>query len=169
MRSEIYWITVPTLGRLAIVPRPRGGDWLEEEAKQWHSAGIDIVVSLLTKEETNNLDLAEERAACEAAGILFLEFPIVDRSVPTSKKALLDLASELAGRLNEGRTIAIHCRQGLGRAPLVAICILMATGIDLETALQRVGAARGCPVPETGEQARWLSELAKDFLASVPK
>jgi hypothetical protein len=35
MRPLIYWINTPWPGRLAIVPRPRGGDWLEEEVGAW--------------------------------------------------------------------------------------------------------------------------------------
>src|SRR4051794_18897663 len=31
MRSELFWIPVPFPGRLAIAPRPRGGDWLGDE------------------------------------------------------------------------------------------------------------------------------------------
>ncbi|HZZ78035.1 MAG TPA: hypothetical protein VFE62_05935 [Gemmataceae bacterium] len=169
MRSEIYWIDTPALGRLAIVPRPRGGDWLEDEASQWRAAGIDILVSLLSQQEIEDLALAQERAACEAVGIRFREFPIVDRSVPMSKNALLDLAQELGDRLKEGRNVAIHCRQGLGRAPMVAAVILMMAGVDLESALKRVAAARGYPIPETQEQRRWLSDFAKELFESVPK
>jgi hypothetical protein len=32
---------------LAIMPRPRAGDWLEDEIDQWQREGLKIVVSLL--------------------------------------------------------------------------------------------------------------------------
>ncbi|MGH9843461.1 MAG: hypothetical protein ACREEM_32385 [Blastocatellia bacterium] len=32
MRSELYWING---GRIAIVPRPRGDDWLEDKVAAW--------------------------------------------------------------------------------------------------------------------------------------
>jgi hypothetical protein len=31
MKAAIYWIAPVPSGRLAIIPRPRGGDWLEDE------------------------------------------------------------------------------------------------------------------------------------------
>lgn len=49
MRNETYWVNGPWLGKLAIGPRPRGGDWLEDEVSAWRLAGIDAVLSLLTK------------------------------------------------------------------------------------------------------------------------
>jgi hypothetical protein len=32
MSTGPYWIDTGHAGRLAILPRPRGGDWLEDEA-----------------------------------------------------------------------------------------------------------------------------------------
>jgi hypothetical protein len=36
--------------RLAIMPRPRAGDWLEDEAISWRRQGLDTVVSLYNVE-----------------------------------------------------------------------------------------------------------------------
>src|ERR1700688_830549 len=84
VRNEVYWIKSPTMGRLAIMPRPRGGDWLDDEVASLRAAGVDVVLSLLTPGEVAELDLAEEQALCEAQGMQFLSFPILDRSVPSS-------------------------------------------------------------------------------------
>ena len=169
MRSEIYWIPTRTAGRLAIMPRPRGGDWLEDEVRSWRAAGIDVVLSLLTPGEVLDMDLALEEELCTAAGMQFVTFPIPDRGVPASKAPMRKLATELAQGLAEGKNIAIHCRQGLGRAPLVAICVLIQAGDNLQTALQKATIARGCPVPETKEQERWLAEFASEALVMAPK
>jgi protein-tyrosine phosphatase len=166
MRTELYWIPGSGPGRLAIMPRPRGGDWLEDEVRSWRSAGVDVVLSLLTGEEVADLDLAEEARLCQAHGMDFLSFPIVDRSVPSSMKGVKDLVTALAHRLAEGRSIAIHCRQGIGRAALIAICVLVAAGLDPNAATERVSAARGCMVPETTEQRRWIAEFAKEPIAT---
>ena len=60
MNPELFWVPGPWRGKLAVVARPRGGDWLEDEASGWHRAGIDVVVSLLEEEEADDLGLARE-------------------------------------------------------------------------------------------------------------
>jgi hypothetical protein len=34
MKPELFWIPTPSPGRLAMAPRPRGGDWLDEFAEE---------------------------------------------------------------------------------------------------------------------------------------
>lgn len=51
MRPKVYWIDLPMAGRLAIMARPRAGDWLEDEISGWRAQGVEIVVSLLEQEE----------------------------------------------------------------------------------------------------------------------
>jgi protein-tyrosine phosphatase len=151
------------------MPRPRGGDWLEDEIQAWLRSGVNVVVSLLTSDENADLDLADEAGICRAKGIQFLPFPITDRGVPSSREALSDLLTKLAEQLAAGKNIAVHCRQGIGRSALVALCLLVRSGIDLDAATQQVGAARGCPVPETVEQRRWVADFARSLLTALPK
>jgi len=160
MRTDLYWIEGMWPGRLAIMPRPRGGDWLEDEVRAWRDAGVDLVVSLLQDEEIADLILAEEEELCRTNGIEFLSFPIVDRGVPESREAVSLLVAKLAGRLSDGKNVAVHCRQGIGRAALIAASTLVWLGIDPELAMQRVGIARQCSVPETPEQRRWVIEFS---------
>ena len=60
MKPDIYWIPGPWAGRLAILARPRGGDWLVDEIEGWRDAGVQVIVSLLSEEETTELGLADE-------------------------------------------------------------------------------------------------------------
>jgi len=169
MRTELYWIEGPWRGRLAIMPRPRGRDWLEDEIQSWRRGGVDVVVSLLTREEQTELDLRDEEALCRANGIEFVSFPIADRSVPSSAEAFSEQALKLAGQLANGRNIAVHCRQGIGRAALVAIGVLNLSGLEPAAAMERVGAARGCSVPETPEQRRWITDFARSLVTGSAK
>lgn len=143
------------------MPRPRGGDWLEEEIQSWRRSGVDEVVSLLTRQEQAELNLSEEESLCRANDIAFVSFPIDDRSVPSSVEAFASEISELSERLASGRNVAVHCRQGIGRAALVASGLLIASGMSPAAAMDRVGKARGCSVPETTEQRQWLMDFAK--------
>ncbi len=165
MQAELYWIEGPWPGRLAIMPRPRGGDWLEEEAASWRRMGIGVVVSTLTKEEISELDLAGEEEVCAVSKIYFVAFPIEDRSIPPSRKATLELVRRLEQELALGKKIAIHCRQGVGRSALLAACVLAASGVDPASAWKRIAAARGCTVPDTSEQREWVMRFVPDRLA----
>jgi protein-tyrosine phosphatase len=163
MKTEVYWIDEPAAGCLAVMARPRGGDWLEDEIAAWRSAGIDIVVSLLTASEIAEMDMTQEASLAAIHGMEFRAFPISDRGVPISRPPFKSFVMQAAEDIAAGKSIAIHCRQGLGRAPLVAIAILMVLGVEFDAAVAAVAKGRGCPVPETTEQKRWLSEFFRDL------
>lgn len=169
MRTEPFWITGPWPGRLAIMPRPRSGDWLQDEIQSWRQFGVDVVVSLLTREEQTELNLSEEEAFCQENGMEFVSFPIVDRGVPLSSEAFSKQVIKLAEQLANGKNIAVHCRQGIGRAALMAIGILVVSGLEPAPAIERVGTARGCPVPETVEQQRWITAFARSLVTEHVK
>lgn len=99
-RTEFYWIEGPWPGRLAISSRPRGGDWLEDEVRAWQQAGIEMIVSLLTKDEIADLDLNQEAEFCRNYGLQFIAFPIEDRSVPYFMAAIIGFCEEVERRFD---------------------------------------------------------------------
>jgi protein-tyrosine phosphatase len=159
MTPDLFWIPGPWPGKLAIAGRPRGGDWLGDEARGLRRAGVDLVVSLLETDEAQQLGLADEAKDVEASGLRFLSFPIPDRGVPSSAPAAASLVTALAGALEAGKNVAIHCRQSVGRSGLVAAAVLAGASLDPERAIAIVSAARGEPIPETVEQRSWLLHL----------
>ena len=159
MGPKLYWIDTEFPGRLAITARPRGGDWLEDEAKGWRAAGIGVVVSLLTAEENEDFDISKETDACAQSDVRFLSFPIPDRSVPSSEDEFKKFAAEILGFLRKGQNVAIHCRQSIGRSGLLAVAVIAQGGVDPKVAMQSVSFARGLTVPETPEQTEWLLRL----------
>jgi protein-tyrosine phosphatase len=167
MRVEIYWIAGVFRGRLAVLPRPRGGDWLEDEVKSLRQAGVDVLVCLLTSEEMAELDITEEADCCSANGIQFVSFPITDRGVPASGPEALSTVQRLASMLAEGRSVAIHCRQGVGRSALIAACLLASLGETPDAAFERIAQARGCPVPDTPEQREWVKRFVDSYLTDT--
>src|SRR5947208_770859 len=167
MRAELFWVEGVRAGRLAVLPRPRGGDWLRDEIQSLRASGVNVLVSLLTQEEATELDLADEAGYCAASGIEFLSFPFADRGVPASASDALGLVRRLGARLTGGKAVAIHCRQGVGRSALVAACVLASLGEGPDAALTRIASARGCPVPDTAEQRSWVLRFAERHLKVV--
>src|SRR5580658_4003543 len=149
MFTELFRVEGPWRGHLAISARPRGGDWLDEEMRAWRRAGIDAVVSLLMPDEAHDLDLDKEKLNSEANGLEFYSFPIVDRSVPSPGLEIHRFLEDIDSRLSLGKNAVIHCRQGIGRAGLVAATLLTERGISSQEAIRRVSAARRVPIPET--------------------
>jgi protein-tyrosine phosphatase len=84
-------------------------------------------------------------------------------------KATAELVRRLENRLASGKSVGIHCRQGVGRSALLGACLLAAAGVDVRVAFERIRAARGCPVPDTLEQQEWVARFARAYLASPPK
>ena len=160
MKSYIWWIEGIGPGRLAIIERPRGGDWLKIDVRDWKKSGLGIIVSALTSEETAEWDLLEEETSCKEMGLEFITFPIQDQNVPTSTKDVTALACRLAAAVTEGKGVGIHCRAGIGRSALLAVSVMMVLGVDFETAWQNASTARGFRVPNTDEQREWVRRVA---------
>ena len=121
-----------------------------------YSYGVDILVSLLTSTEVRELDLAEEAVFCHQQGITYLSLAITDRSVPPFSEPTFVFLKQLRASLSEGKHLTFHCRQGLGRAVLMAASVLVLTGLAPEQAFDLLSRARGYAVPETEEQRAWV-------------
>ncbi len=169
MRADVYWLPGPWPGRLGIVPRPRGGDWLADDVRSWREAGIDVVTSLLTPGEATDLDLRDEEALSRAQGLEFHAFPIADRGVPESRAATNALLAELERALLSGRNVVLHCRQGIGRSALVAASLLVGGGQEPDQAFRTIARVRGLPVPETEAQRSWVESLSPAPPAAVAR
>jgi protein-tyrosine phosphatase len=160
MGAKVFWITGPWQGRLGIVPRPRGADWLDDETRAWREAGIDVVVSLLEPDEQAELALTGESVSSAASGLEFRSFPIPDRSVPHSRDETVQFVDQIVDALHAGKSVALHCRQGIGRSPLIAAAALIAAGENAETAIDTIRRSRGLEVPETRAQRQWIADFS---------
>jgi protein-tyrosine phosphatase len=159
MNPDLFWVPGPWRGRMAVATRPRGGDWLEDEADGWRRAGLDVVVSLLEEDEVAQLQLTSEADVAQSKGLQLISFPIPDRGVPASMPAALGLLRSLAKALHQGKNVAVHCRQGIGRSGLIATALLVTSGISVEKAIEIVSTARGQAIPETPAQLEWVHQL----------
>jgi protein-tyrosine phosphatase len=156
MKATIYPIKAAAPNRIAIVARPRGGDWLCDELSELSREGINVLVSMLTEEESTELGLDREPENCRAAAITFVNFPIPDRSVPTDTDKFLLAVEQLAQLVREGQFVGVHCRASIGRSSLLAVSVLVRLGWKTNEAFDAVELARGCSIPDTPEQRQWV-------------
>ena len=147
-----YWIT----SQLAIVPRPRGGDWLDDEMVALQEAGIDAVVSMLQEDEARELGLDREASSAQEKGLQFMNFPVPDRGVPLDARSFMRFLEELEHLLAGGSRVGIHCRACIGRASITSASLLIRSGIPSGKAWRQISVARGCSVPDTVEQRDWV-------------
>jgi len=141
---------------LAVVLCPRGGSYLLGEMKHLQRSGIQTLVSLLSEDQVDMLELREEAMLAKRMGMTFLHHPIPDHELPSDPAAFRSFVSELARRVGDGQPVGVHCWGSIGRATVTAACTLIHLGWNPATALAAVEAARGCPVPDTDEQERWI-------------
>ena len=154
-----YWIPTGTPLQLATAARPHGGNRLEDEIRSLHREGVDVLVSLLTDDENQELELTQEGALCRAQGMEFRSFAIPDRETPESKEKFLRFIESLGKEADAGLRIVLHCRAGIGRSSLVAAALMVRAGFTADDAFDRISKARGHRVPDTGEQIDWIKHL----------
>jgi len=146
MKPQLFEIPGRWKGKLYIVARPRGGDWLDDELASLHGAGVDVLVSLLEPQEAGQLGLGLEEEAAVRAGLEFFSLPVKDRGVPYSRSEFAAAVSRLEADLESGRAVAI----------------LVESGVCVEEAVELVSKVRGVAVPETAEQLEWLRGILSD-------
>jgi protein-tyrosine phosphatase len=154
--DHVLWIEGKEPVGLAIVLRPRGGDGLKDDLAGIKQSGVETLVSLLEGNEALWLGLKDEGPLAEAVGMHFVSYPILDVHVPDDAAAFRDFVADLADRVRSGERIGVHCRGSIGRSTVTAACVLIHLGWKPKAALAAIEKARGCPVPDTVEQRRWI-------------
>jgi protein-tyrosine phosphatase len=163
---QLYWVNNLAEGHLAIMAAPRRENPLDEALLSWKDEGVDVVVSLVEQGEMPGLAEAE-RDLCEELNLDFIWFPLRDKTVPASQGDVSALAGRLADEILNGKSVAIHCRAGIGRSALLAACVLIHLHIDAAVALDMIAEARGTEVPETEAQRQWVLDFG-EAISSKP-
>lgn len=148
---------------LSVVPRPRGGDWLDDDIRAIRSAGVHLLISMLTADEQAEMNLTAEAETCHALGLEYLSIPIPDFGVPTDPLPFEKGVARVIRTLSQDKSVAVHCRQSIGRSGLLICAVLVATGMPLEKAVTIASEARGVPVPESPVQRTWLAANTPRF------
>jgi protein-tyrosine phosphatase len=75
--------------------------------------------------------------------------------------------TDIRDELESGRSVAVHCRQSIGRSGLIAAGVLVICGVPPGNAVDAVSSARGLTVPETPAQLQWIRQWPADRLAEA--
>ena len=161
MPPRIYWVKLDEApGGVAITQRPRAVPYLDEDVAYWKREGLDIVASLLEREEAASIGLATQGDVMRTAGLEFVSLPVTDHGLPDTLASYDTVVRQLADRVRDGRRIACHCFAGLGRSPTLAAGVLIRLGLDADEVIARLSEARKVPVPETQPQFDWIHDYA---------
>lgn len=111
---------------------------------------------------THVLDLRSERSddpeLMESLGLEWRRVPIDDLLAPRAEQ-LTEIVDWLEAAPGEDPPMVyVHCQGGLGRAPTIAIALLMRRGFTRAEARRFVVTARSVAAP-TAAQDAWLTEL----------
>lgn len=91
------------------------------------------------------------------AGIKYLHLPTVDNT-PPPLEVLIKGAAFIDDEIKRNGVVYVHCRQGLGRGPTMAMAYLIKIGLTYEAAYERVKKVRIFINPRPG-QIKMLKEL----------
>ena len=157
MKTRIFWLN----DNLGIMSRPLGGDDLLEEINYWKKLKIDTIISFLTDEETEELDLEYERMDCRREGFEFIKFPIEEHQVPDSYLKTKELTKDIIDKIYENKKILMHSRGGIGRVSIISAIIFSTLyETSIKQSFENISIIRGLRVPNTDEQITW----AEDFM-----
>lgn len=118
------------------------GDSMTDDLLTIRNWGATALVTLLDESELHVLNNLPRKAI--ALNLLWIHLPIHNLSIPDEK---FDIQWAWAGPrlcqwLREGQRIVIHCKEGIGRAGLIAARLMIDLGSSPETAIKTVQKAR---------------------------
>jgi protein-tyrosine phosphatase len=129
-----------------------GGCFPIERAADLMSAhGIRAVVDLRGEDR-------DDEARLRSAGIDFLHLPTPDLEPATLE--MLDRGVEFArGHLDRDEAVLIHCQHGIGRSPLLALCVMVDRGWKPLYALKHAKDRRALISPSRSQYQGWAAWL----------
>ena len=116
--------------------------------KKLKALGVTAIVNMRTHNDYSD---------AEHEGIKYLHLPTVDNT-PPPLDVLLKGADFIDDEIKNNGIVYVHCRQGLGRGPTMAMAYLIKTGLTFEEAYAMIKKVRVFINPRPGQVAR-LKEL----------
>ncbi len=124
---------------------------------RWNAAAV---VTLVTGTELDDLKIPDIGHQVTQRFMEWHHLPIEDVSVPDAafEAGWAADSARLRSLLLAGANILIHCKGGLGRAGMVAGRLLVEMGVEPDTAIRKIRAARGKGAIETRAQEQWVAQ-----------
>jgi protein-tyrosine phosphatase len=138
--------------------------WLTETLAVGGCFPIERAADLARKHRVHAvIDLRREDRDDErllrSAGIHFLHLPTPDLEPATLQ--MLDRGVEFARPyLERGEGVLIHCQHGIGRSPLLALCVMVDQGWEPLDALMQAKDRRALISPSRSQYEGWAEWLA---------
>jgi protein-tyrosine phosphatase len=115
---------------------------------------------LLEDDELMELAIPDLVSQAVGLGLRVERLPIPDGGVPRDLVAVRQLVDQVLQAAQHGESIVIHCKGGLGRAGTIGGCVLVASGLTPQAALDALREARGPNCPETHAQRAFIRQFA---------
>lgn len=150
-------------GRLIFTPCPGTKDAsLASALDTLQAAGATALITLMPAEELRLNRVDELPALCAARGIEWFHLPVADEQVPLDDfdAAWMQAHARIRALLDEGRSIAIHCKGGSGRTGLIAARILIERGLPRAEAVALVQALRPKAIQHPAHAA-WIAQFGR--------
>jgi protein-tyrosine phosphatase len=147
---RLFWLTAD----LAFSRAPRDAEW-----RAVRQAGIRCVLDLRAEAHATGSEASAE-------GLLYLRAPVPEGGVPLDSDLSL-LADWIDQSVSDHGPVLVHCREGLGRSPLVACAALVAMGVPVREAYAALRRARP-EVSLSDEQAGALERFASRLESGRP-
>lgn len=129
---------------------------MEQAPRVARDHGIRGIVDLREEARDDDRLLGE-------AGMEFLHLPTPD--LEPASAAMLDKGVQFARRhIEQGDAVLIHCQHGIGRSPLLALCVMVDLGWEPLDALAQAKDRRAAVSPSQSQYegwARWLRARGK--------
>ena len=130
--------------------------------KVWQQLELDAVGAIVCLTEQHEIRSKSwsyaEALEIGAVPCSFVPFEIPEGGVPDDRNAFWALSCDVAGRLQSGESILVHCAGGVGRTAMLAISVLLALGQPRDVAERLVSQAGS--IVETMPQIEMLSWCA---------
>jgi len=162
-RLRVDWIEHEAIAKnsLGLTILPGRKDYsrsIDDDIQQLKSAGISVIIPLITDDEFHNFGVDELLDEYEENGFLVNSLPIMDQLVP-SEQEMRVLVKFIDDQLLAGKKVLLHCVGGLGRSGMAAASYLKYKGLSADIAIEIIRNSRGPRAVESKIQEEFVQNI----------